>query len=157
VDKKLVGSVILGGMTAVLAGCSSPPPPPPPTMVELTVTAAPDVNPSTDGQPSPIAIRIYQLGATGAFEKADYFQLHDKEAALLGTDLVSRDEVVLAPGANKTMTFEVKPGTKFLGTAAGYRAIDEATWRADVPVPPNQTTKIAVTAGKSVLTEKAGG
>jgi type VI secretion system protein VasD len=157
VKNRIVGSVILGGLAAVTASCGSPPPPPPPTIVELTVTAAPDANPSTDGQPSPIAIRIYQLGATGAFEKADYFQLHDHEAAVLGQDLVARDEVILTPGGSKTMSVEVKTGTKFLGVAAGYRNIDQATWRADLGVPANQTTKVAVTAGKLTLTEKAGG
>jgi type VI secretion system protein VasD len=158
VNKKIVGSVILGGLTAGLAGCGSPPPPPPPpTIVELTITAAPDANPSTDGQPSPIAVRIYQLAAVGAFEKSDYFELHDHEAAQLGQDLIARDEVVLTPGTSKTMKIETKTGTKFLGAVAGYRDIDQATWRADTDVPANQTTKVAVTAGKLTLTEKAGG
>jgi len=149
---------IVGALSAVLAACgSAPPPPPPPTIVALTVSASADVNPSAEGQPAPVTIRIYQLAATGAFEKADYFQLHDQEAAQLGTDLLARDEVILTPGTNKTMTIEVKPGTKFLGAVAAYRDIDRAAWRADLGVPANQTTKVAVAAGKLTLTAKAGG
>lgn len=101
-------------------------------------------------------LRIYQLGSAGGFEKADFFQLNDKDAALLGSDLLGKEQAVLTPGDTKTMSFEVKPGTRFIGVTAAYRDIDKAVWRVDVPVPPNQTTKIAVSVDKLSLSADAG-
>jgi type VI secretion system protein VasD len=137
----------------VLAACADkPPPPPPPTIVELTFITAADVNPDAEGRASPIVVRTFQLAGTNAFEKADFFQVHDKEAALLGPDLLARDELPLAPGATQKVTIEAKPGIKFLGIIAAYRDIDNATWRADVPIPANQTTKLKVQLDKLTLT-----
>ncbi len=138
-------------LVGFLAACSSPPPPPPPTVVELTFSAAEDVNPDPSGRASPIIVRYYQLGATGAFEKADYFQIHDKEAALLGPDLFDRQDLAVTPGAVQKVSLEAKPSTKSLGVIASYRDIDHAVWRADVPIPANQTTKLKVRLDKLTL------
>ncbi|HEV2674186.1 MAG TPA: type VI secretion system lipoprotein TssJ, partial [Aliidongia sp.] len=149
---------LLAGTAAVtLAACASPPPPPPPTKVVLSITSTATVNPGADGTPAPVMLRIYQLGAAGTFEKADFFQLNDKDQALLGPDLLGKDQAVLTPGGSQKMEFEVKPGTRFIGVTAAYRDIDHAVWRADVPVPPNATTNIAVNADKLKLSATAGG
>jgi type VI secretion system protein VasD len=146
------------GALLLIAGCGSAPPPPPPTIVTLDFTASADVNPDPSGRPSSVNLRYYQLGATSAFEKADYFQLHDKEPALLGKDLLDQQDELLAPGATKSVTIEGKPGVKSLGIAASFRNIDQATWRADVPIPPNKTTKFKVELSKlKVSIEPEGG
>jgi type VI secretion system protein VasD len=120
-------------------------------MVELSFIASSDVNPDPSDRASPIIVRYYQLAGTSAFEKADYFQIHDKEGALLGPDLIARDEVPLTPGASQAASFEAKPTTKFLGVIASYRDIDNAVWRGDVPIPPNQTTKLKIQLDKLKL------
>jgi type VI secretion system protein VasD len=134
----------------VLANCGGSPPPP--TTVELTLVAAPDVNPDPSGRPSPIVVRIYQLAATGAFDSADYFQLHDKEAAVLGANLLDRQELALTPGATEKLAIMGKPGLTAIGVAAAYRDIDRAQWRGDAPVPPNKKTALKVTLGKLAVT-----
>jgi type VI secretion system protein VasD len=148
-----IGAALGLALCGVLVACAQkePPPPPPPTKVELTLTAADGVNPDPEGRASPVIVRYYQLAGTNAFEKADFFQLYDKEAALLGQDLLGRDEVPLAPGATQKAAFEAKAGTKFLGVVAAYRDINQAEWRADVPIPANQTTKLKVTLDKLKL------
>ena len=136
-----------------LACCAEkPPPPPPPTVIELTISAADDINPDGGGRASPVVVRWVQLAGTNSFEKADFFQLHDKEAALLGQDLQAGDEAPVAPGASQKVSFEAKPGTKFLGVTAAFRDIDKAEWRADVAIPPNQTTKLKIQLEKLKLT-----
>ena len=136
------------GIVALIPGCAAPPPPPPPTIVMLNFVAAGDINPDPSGRSSSINIRYYQLGASGAFEKADYFPLHDKEPALLGKDLFDQQDLLLVPGASKSVTVDGKPGAKILGIAASFRDIDQATWRADVPIPENKTTKFKVEISK---------
>jgi type VI secretion system protein VasD len=153
--ERILTGLMTGTMVASLAACSSPPPPPPPTIVSLAISATGTVNPGADGTPSPLMLRIYQLGAAGTFEKADFFQLNDKDQALLGPDLLGKDQAVLTPGGSQTMKFEVKPGTRFIGVTAAYRDIDHATWRVDVPVPPNATTNIAVNADALKLSATA--
>jgi len=113
-------------------------------MVELSFAASDDINPDNAGRASPVNVRYYQLGATGAFEKGDYFQIYDKETAVLGSDLLGREDVQLVPGGTQKVSFEAKHDTKFIGVIASFRDITQAVWRADVPIPPNQTTKLKV-------------
>ena len=139
-------------LTCLVGACSSAPPSP--TLVDLTVTATLDVNPDTTGRPSPVIVRYYQLGATAAFETADYFQLHDKEAAVLGQNLLDRQELPVMPGTSTKITITAKPGTTAIGVVAAYRDIDRAQWRTQAPVAAGKTTKIDVQVGKSAVAVK---
>lgn len=136
---------------ALLAGCA-PPPPPPPTIVQLTLAAAPDVNPDAAGRPAPVTVKVYQLGATGAFERLDFFQLYGKEQAALGADLAGEDQATLAPGQSQVLTVLLKPNATAIGVLAAYRDIDHARWRADTTPPANKTTKLTATVGRLAVT-----
>ncbi len=133
-------------LACCVAACGSSPPPP--TSVEITVVAAGDVNPDASGRASPITLRYYQLGATANFERADYFQIHDKEAALLGADLLDRQEIALTPGATQKIAFDAKAGTTAIGVIASYRDIDKAQWRADLPIPAGKKSTLKVQLDK---------
>jgi type VI secretion system protein VasD len=148
----LLLSLVLGPL---LLACGSKPPPP--TIVQLTIKGGSSLNPDTDNRASPIILRAYQLGATDGFEKADFFQLYDKDAATLGTDMVDRQEITLAPGDTKTVTMELKPQAKFIGIIAAFRSIDRATWRVDAPAPPNKTTNVTVTVDALAMKLDGGG
>ena len=152
---RIISTVLLVAAVSLLGGCGSgpppPPPPPPPTLVELTFTAAADVNPDPSGRPSPIFVRFYQLGATETFATVDYFQLHDKDSAILGPSLLDRQELPLTPGESQTIKFTPKPGTVAIGVVAAYRDIDHAQWRAQAPVAPNKTNKLLVQLNKLAL------
>ena len=92
------------GLAAILAGCAAPPPPPPPTVVKLTLTASADVNPDPTGAAAPVVVRVYQLGSTSGFDAAEFFQIFNQDQATLKTDLIKRDDFLLAPGQTKTAT-----------------------------------------------------
>jgi type VI secretion system protein VasD len=141
----------------LLAGCSSPPPPPPPTIVNLTVTADGGVNPDPSGNAAPVTVRIYQLASDGAFMSADFFQLAGKEDATLGKDLVAKDELTMLPNTSQSLVVAAKPDTKFLGATAAFRAIDKASWRAEMPVAPNQTVPATLKLKGLTITLSAGG
>ncbi len=131
---------ILG--TVALSGCAGPPEPPEPTVVELTLRAALDINPSRDGRPSPVVVHVYQLQSLTTFNEADFFQLSDQAAATLESALVAQEELVLTPGETKTIVREFKPEGRFLGVLVSYRDIDHAIWRASAQVPPNQKSAL---------------
>lgn len=140
-------------LLAVLVGCSSPPPPP--TVVNLTLSATPDVNPDPTGQGAPLAIRVYQLTSTSNFDGAEFFPLFNSDTGTLKDTLVERDQFILAPGKSKTVTLTPKDRVKALGFFAAYRDFQHAKWRAEVAVPPHKTTTVTLTATRTGITAKA--
>lgn len=143
---RLLRGVVVPVLLAVLAGCAAPPPPPP-TVVALTLSAAANANPDPAGQGAPVVIRVYQLASTAAFGNAEFFDLFNQDAATLKSDLVKRDDIVLAPGQTKTTTLMPTDQVKAIGIFAGYRDYAHAVWRGSVEVPAHKTTKATVTAG----------
>ena len=137
--------------TVMLSGCGAPPPPPP-TVAVLTLSASADANATASGQGAPTIVRVYQLASTSAFEKAEFFKLLNGDAALLGPDLVKKDDYLLAPGAKKEATMTVPDRVQALGVFAAYREFGARTWRVVIPLPPNKTTPVAVTVGTGGLT-----
>jgi type VI secretion system protein VasD len=133
---------------ALVAACAAPPPPPPPTTVTLKLTAAADANATASGAGAPVAIRVYQLAATPGFEAAEFFRLYNTDAAVLGADLVKKDEVLLAPGESRTLTLAPLDTVHAIGVFAAYRDFAHVAWRATAAVPAHQATTLAVTAGR---------
>jgi len=133
-------TLCIGLLTLGLVACRSktpaPPPPPkplPPTLATLTVSA--DANPDSDGRPSPIVIRIYQLKEGGAFANANYFALVDKESESLGSSLVSREEYEMQPGATRELELQIPAEARVLGVIAGYRDLNNSRWKAVANAP----------------------
>jgi type VI secretion system protein VasD len=144
-------------LAITVAGCFSkkpkPPPPPPPTKAAIVV--ARDVNPDSDGRPSPIVVRLYQLKEEGAFNSASYFALADKEQATLGPSLDSREEYELQPGQTKELILKIPPEARYLGVVAAYRDLNNSKWKALSPAPETglldfvRKHKLIVTVGKA--------
>jgi type VI secretion system protein VasD len=141
----LAGLLVLG-LLGGLAGCA-PPPPPPPTVVALTLAADPNDNPTPTGQGTPLVIRVYQLSSDAAFGTAEFFQLFNQDQATLKTDLVKKDEYILAPSQTKAATLNPLDTVTEIGIFAAYQNYQTVTWRATVDVAAHKTTKINVQAG----------
>jgi type VI secretion system protein VasD len=129
----------------LLASCG-PAAPPPPTVVVVKLVATSDVNGS-----APVAVRVYQLASKSGFEGAEFFPLYKGDAAALGPDLIKKDEVLLAPGATKTLTLTPTDAVKAIGVFAAYANYQTATWRGDTDVPPHETTTVTATIGASAV------
>lgn len=134
-----------------LTACKSAPPKP--HVVKLTVSVSADANPDAQNRPSPIVVRVYQLKDDAAFKDADFFALYDKEQATLAASLISREEFEVAPGAQKAIDFKLAPDARFVGVAAAYRNIRDATWRAEIG---SQDKGLAGIAKKKKLNVVAG-
>jgi type VI secretion system protein VasD len=139
---------------ACLSGCAAPPPPPPPTIVTITLTATPDANPTVDNQGAPVAMRVYQLASAANFAGAEFFPLYQTDATALNTDLIHRDDFLLAPGSSKSETIMPTDPVKSIGIFAAYRDFQHATWRGTADIAPHKTTNITVTAGRAGITIK---
>jgi type VI secretion system protein VasD len=131
------------------AACAKAPPAPPPAPTAMTIAAAgdakvkapmtiaasADANPDSSGRPSPIVVRVYQLKTDAAFTASEFFPLFDDEQKVLGAELISRDEFVLAPAEQRTIDVALSGETRYVGAVAAFRDIRNAQWRVLVPTP----------------------
>lgn len=153
-------------MAAVLVACggntkSEPPPLPPPAQTDkpapelrVEVVAAPDSNSVPGGRALPIVVRVYQLKDGGAFKGADYYRLTDKESATLGSDLIGREEITLAPGQRRSIAQPLSPQATHLGVIGGFRDIDRAAWRDLEVIKSGQDNTIQVQVGAAAITAR---
>ncbi len=140
--------LLIAAVCLVVQGCSTPPPPPAPPVLTLILKSGADQNPEQNGKPAPVAVKLYQLEATGAFERADVFALSDRDTATLGADLLGSETIVQTPGQTRTLVRRLKMGAQFLGVAVLFRDIDQASWRAMGPLAANGPTKLTLSIGK---------
>jgi type VI secretion system protein VasD len=135
-------------ITVVISGCFGKDPPVVPatlaTIINAEVLASNAINPDGEGRPSPIVVRIYELKNLGTFNNIEFFPLFNEEAATLGDDLVYREEFSLIPGGKKLYTRTPAAGTQYLAVIAAFRNIDQATWKAAVPIPAERITNLII-------------
>ena len=135
---RLAGLVLLA-----LAGCAAPPPPP--AVLSLTITGSAGQNPDPAGHGPAVAIRLYQLTATGKFQSTDVYSLMNQEATVLGTDEASTSEqILLAPGQTLAETRSLKPTVTSLGVAVLFRDINHSTWKLVAPLAASGTTALTL-------------
>jgi type VI secretion system protein VasD len=137
-----------------LAGCGGPPPPPP-TIVNVTLNATADDNPTPDNQGAPLSLRLYQLASPANFAGAEFFPLYNDDSGTLKSDALHREDFILAPGASKTETIMPTDPVHAIGIFAAYRDFQNAIWRGVAEIPPHKTTNIVVTAGHDGVTVKS--
>ena len=159
---QLLRRLMMVGTLLGLVGCGGddPPPPPaplPPKIVNLTVKAAPNINPNGAGLPSPVVVRIYQLTGVTGFAETDFFELQDDAADALGDELVGSETFVLAPGGVEIYARELGEDVRFVGIIAAFRDLSAGKWRSFHAVPPAATTLLeADISGTEVNMRKAG-
>lgn len=127
---------------ALAARCASSPPPKP--TLDLTLIGGADQNADASGQPTPVAVRIYQLAGAGAFDQADVFALSEQETKTLGADDLGMEQVLLALGERRQLSHELKKDTGYIGCIVLFRDIDRATWRAKAAVAEGGPTRLTL-------------
>jgi predicted component of type VI protein secretion system len=153
----------LVGMFAACGCAKAPPPLAPPS---ITIAAPPDAR---SRRHDPRGERRYESrchrhladrGARVSVENgrgvhgADFFALFDDDQKVLGPELISRDEFVLAPAEQRTMDVTVSGETRFVGAIAAFRDIRNAQWRVLVPASRKGLT-VAVERARILLTVAA--
>ena len=148
--------LLLALAAIALAGCAGPGLKPP-TRADVVLHATTSVNPDAGGRPSPLVLSVYELKASGRFTAADFLSLHERADQTLATDLVRREEVLLAPGESRTLNLRLQDGSRYLGITGGFRHYGEARWRALAAIPEGTTSRVVVRADTlSVNVESAG-
>jgi type VI secretion system protein VasD len=155
-SKRAAAALALLAVTAPLPACTSSGSPASPELaaaaapvartLEITISAAADLNPGPSGNPAPLSMQIYVLKSTGRFQSLDYFTLKNSGA---GADAVDTSTVSVRPGETKTVTVSSGLDGSYIGVAAGYREIDNAKWQAQTGI--GSADKFAIRAGKSSI------
>jgi len=142
-SRQLFGCFLLAAVTLVgVSGCQKEVPP---TKFEAAVQAAADLNPTSDGRPAPLLVRLYPLRSVGAFESADFFSIYEQADVLLAADTTApAEELNMLPGQTKQVSRQFSDDTRFLAIIAAYRDVDNATWRAVIPIKANTTNTATI-------------
>jgi type VI secretion system protein VasD len=149
--------ILVSGMVCMLAlsACGTiPAPTDTPVKLSLTVTASPGVNLDEQKRAAPIVVRLYELKYAENFEESDYFSLQDKDRAVLGDDLVSREQFQLRPGETRSISRDAHQGATVLGVIAAYRDLPNSVWRATWPFPPGREVSVWYRLPPQTLTLK---
>ncbi|WP_068639228.1 type VI secretion system lipoprotein TssJ [Thauera butanivorans] len=126
------------GLAAALSvgGCSLPARQELPVPVEISIAASESLNPTEQGRPSPVLLRIYELSGRAFFQSADFFTLLGEMESARHAEVIEIHEFVLMPGEVRVMRRRTELGTQFLGVAAAYRDLQGSSWRSLASVPP---------------------
>lgn len=111
--------------TLMLTGCAS---------FDSKMTATSDVNPDINGDPSPIAVTVFELSDPVSFEGASFVSLYTHPQAVLGSTLLAQKSVMVVPGQTTSVSLPIIQNASYLGYIAAYRNFSSVTWRAIVPV-----------------------
>ncbi|MBT2971051.1 MAG: type VI secretion system-associated lipoprotein [gamma proteobacterium symbiont of Ctena orbiculata] len=127
----------------LLMGCSSV------STITVTMSAASGVNPDINSRPSPIVARIYELKSLSVFNNADFFNLFEQDVALLGEEMLMRDELHFQPGEVKMLERDLQPDTRYVGVIGAYRDIENAAWRRSIEIDLHDETTFVIEFGKN--------
>ncbi len=130
------GVVLLASVVGCMVGF--------PTKIEANIAAAEDLNPDYRGRASPLVVRIYHLKSDLAFINASFFALYDNDEAELGPDLLGKEEIEVLPGQDQVYSRKLVPETRFVGVLAGYRDIENASWRAITEIKKGKTNEVTL-------------
>lgn len=100
--------------------------------IDFIAVASPLVNPSPEGLPSPVVMRVYQLNGETAFANASFRQLWEEDEKALGPTMLGKTELYLAPGGVERIKANLIEGATIVAVVVGYRNFEEAKWRAMV-------------------------
>lgn len=123
-------------LIALVGGCAAGPRNIEPVPFHLLLSADNDINPDGRGRPTPVVVRVYELRNASNFESADFFSLFEKEQAVLGSDLIQREELILRPTEGRQISRRAHPDARAIGIVAAYRNLERSTWRTVVYLPP---------------------
>jgi len=108
------------------------------TAAKFHIIAAENINPDTDGRPSPVVLHVFKLTDDRQFRRQDFLGLYENAEANLGKELVG--SVVLkeiTPGEEREEVVKLTPDVTYLGIMAEFNRYEDAQSLLIVPVLPH--------------------
>jgi type VI secretion system protein VasD len=105
-------------------------------IVSLSIVASPQINPTIDGEPRPVQLRIYQLKDDVRLQAATFEQIWKEDATVLGPDIVKRDDVFVYPNTRTDVKFDRDASASHIAFAALFRNPKGRSWYTSFELPP---------------------
>lgn len=131
----LAAAALTGGLATVAVDAKE-------TQLKSEIVATATINPSRRGTPQPVKIHIFYLAQDDAFVQANFADLVDPEAPVLGDELVRRAEQLIGPGERLELDEQFDEAARFIGVVAEFSELDQAAWRAIEAVPAKRWTDV---------------
>lgn len=134
-----VFTAALTGAAAGLAACKHSSPPPPcdgPESNKLRIEAAPRLNLDERGESLPTTLHIYQLKSDKKLREAAFEDVLDREKETLGDELISSQEITIAPAERSEQPLARAPEAAYVAVVALFRQPAGTFWRAIVKLAP---------------------
>lgn len=100
-----------------------------PRTLDLVVVGTPTLNRGEDGGTHPLIVRVYELSSPENFQRATPTALRENDDAALGAEYITKQMLVLQPGAEQRLRLELNSETRFVGVAADFLQPDPQHWR----------------------------
>jgi type VI secretion system protein VasD len=131
---KIVCCLAVLGIAVALSGCAGS------RLIEpapYTVVIAADagINPDRKNRAMPVQVRLFELKNSSNFESIDFYTLFDKDDQALGSDVLSKEQLMLQPGQSVTLVRKANPEARMLGVYVAFRSVEKSAWRAVAPLP----------------------
>jgi type VI secretion system protein VasD len=96
------------------------------------------VNPTPEGAPRPVVVRLYQLKSDVRLYNASFDQIWHDDKSVLGEDLAKREEVELYPSTRADLRFDRTPEIAHVAAVALFQQPRGRSWFSvfDLPPPP---------------------
>lgn len=94
------------------------------------------INPTEEGQPRPVQLRLYQLKNDVGFRNASFDQVWKEDEAKLGPDLLDRQQFPVYPNARQKVDFERNPEAQYVVAAGLFRNAKGKQWFTVFELPP---------------------
>ncbi|MDH5570346.1 MAG: type VI secretion system lipoprotein TssJ [Gammaproteobacteria bacterium] len=115
------------------------------TDLEVVFSVDADINPDEKNRPSPLFIRMYELKSPKMFNKSDFIGLYERDAELLGADLVASHKLKrLKPGEGRSDHFVLNKDTKYVAFYAEFLKYKNSKYRLVMPVTQNNIVRTTV-------------
>ena len=112
------------------------------TDLKLEILADSDLNPDEGNNPSPVFVRLYELKSTAAFEGADFIDLYEDDAKVLGDSMVAKQELKrVIPNTLRNETFVLSDETKFVALFAEFYQFENAKAKVVFPVTESNVVR----------------
>lgn len=104
-----------------------------------------NINPDEKHTPSPLFIRFYELKSDKRFERANFLELFEQDEAILGDELISKQELKrIAPGEPRTERFVVDKDTRYVALFGEFFQFKNAKFKVVFPVTSNNVIENTV-------------
>lgn len=120
---KYLVEFLLIGLIVMLAGCGAAP-------LHVKINSASQLNPDEQNHSLPVQVVIYQLRDPQVFEQATFEELWQNDAALLGSSMMSRQVIDIAPHTQNKITIDREKEAAYIGVIAIFRNPENGHWRA---------------------------